>query len=566
MVSEGRVRSMGSPYPSAPVPIQRPESVIEPTVSASVAPTNYQRDVFRGKVPRWLSGSSKTEAGGTVCRELAEDGCLRASSGRGTALAINHLPPEILFAIFDFATGPPNSRTPNFGRVVSLTHVSRLWKEILLNDGRLWSNVHILGQSLHAVAIQIARCRRAPLSVFIEVPSRCIRKPSRYSHLRANIQGAAQLIQERRGQVKRLEAHMDCQAFPQQLGCEWPSLGEFVWVDTCPLASSLHEHVHVGPVNGVLPRLKDLTIESGICGWPMNIATQLTTFKLKGPVYLKPSALIDFLRRNTSLQSLELHTLDVPILSQDRREEPIELAHLTKLSVRDADCGHILALLNLSSLKRLWVSSYQGRNPWLDCGWSEPCTRLLITTLKARYCTFPDNTYKSITVEGYSGLDTQALRFTEPSPGLLCATMFRALANGSLHSVTSLSLIDNMPEGGASPPTVEICALLGHLPRVVFMRLRPSDLALGVARCLRDDSESCPELRELEVTVTGRTCKSVSELAVEMVKARAGGGAGGKMRKVVYLLPVGSQCSEEVGIRRSWDLKKAELESYLSDE
>jgi len=75
------------------------------------------------------------------------------------------------------------------------------------------------------------------------------------------------------------------------------------------------------------------------------------------------------------------------------------------------------------------------------------------------------------------------------------------------------------------------------------MHFCPSNLALEVVWRLRDDLELCPELRELEVTVTGRICKTVAEIAVEMVKARASGGDG-KVMMVGYLLPKGSRRRE----------------------
>ena len=146
-------------------------------------------------------------------RKFIEGGCLLSNSKGERARTINDFfPAEILFAIFDFATAPSRPTIPNFTRVVSLTHVSRLWREILLANGRLWSNIHIMGQPLDVVATQIARCRRAPLSIFIEAPLRSITKSSHYAFLRTNIQRAARLVQERRDQVKRLEIRMDRRA------------------------------------------------------------------------------------------------------------------------------------------------------------------------------------------------------------------------------------------------------------------------------------------------------------------------------------------------------------------
>ena len=498
------------------------------------------------------------------CRGFIWDGYLRTNSEGGMTQTINDcLPPEILFAIFEFATTPPNFMVPNITRVVLLTHVSRLWRAILLRNGRLWSNLHITGQPLDMLTTQIARCRRAPLFVFIEAPPRPIKQSPRFLELRTSVQDATRLIRERRNQVKRLEVPMGCRAFTQQLGYEWPGLVDFVWVDTCFSGSCPRGPIRLGSSNGGLLTLKNLSIERGI-EWPMNVAVQLTTFKLKGPIDLESSALADFFRRNTSLRSLDLNNLNVLRSSHGRREQPIELPSLTKLAVHNMTSRHILSLLNLPSLIRLWVTSFKGRSVWSDYDWSKLCAQLRVTTLKAEYHAPP---HKRITVEGASGLDTQSLRFVEFSPMTQSAAMLRSLANVSLASVTYVSVIDNMPEGNTSLPTAEICSLLEHLPRVRSMRFCPSDLALEVVRRLRDDLELCPELRGLEVMVTDHICETVAEILVEMVKARVSGGVRKVMRKVRYLLPKGSQRSEEVRVRRVWSRlwEKAELEKYLID-
>lgn len=373
--------------PTAP---QCQTPVVKSTVSASVVLCDRRCDVI---IPK--------SAG---CREFVGNGCWQINSGGEKAQTIDGLHPEILRAVFDFATASSNPTKDNFSQVVSLTHVSQLWRVILLNDGRIWSNIHIRGQPPDVVVTQIARCQQASLFVFVEVPPR--------RTLRANIQEVAGFIRKRRDQVKRLEAHVDCRAFSQQFGCEWPSLTELVWIDTCPVGSCLHGLIRVDPANGGLPRLRGLSVKRGL-EWPMNIAAQLTGFKLEGPVDLELSALADFFRKNASLVSVELKHLNTSASSRNGREEPIELPHLTTLWIHRMEWRRILRLPNLPSPKRLWVSSSEGRNPWSDCDWSEPCTRLMITTLRARYDTFP---HKKITIVGHSGLDTQSLRFVELSP------------------------------------------------------------------------------------------------------------------------------------------------------
>jgi hypothetical protein len=368
------------------------------------------------------------------------------------------------------------------------------------------------------------------------------------------------LIRKRRDQVERLEVHMNCRTFLQHLGCEWSNLKEFVWVDTCPVDSSPHGPTHPRPANGGLPRLKNLSVRGGF-RWPMNVAIQLTTFKLTGPINLESSDLTDFLRRNTSLESLELNNLNVSRPSKSKREEPIELLYLTKLAVRNATFGCVLSLLNLPSLKQLWVSSDGERNLWSDTDWSELCPRLAITNLEAQYFAPP---YERIEVLGSKGLDTQSLRFTEFSLQTQGYALFESLANASLSSVTSLSLINGMPEQDPSPLTNEICALIEHFPRVERLRLCPSHLALEVVLCLRDGSGLCPELRELQVTVTPMCWMSIFRAVFQVVKDR--GGTKRRLRSV-ECLPNGSEQERET-VRVKWDgsWNDRGLDRYIGDE
>jgi len=283
----------------------------------------------------------------------------------------------------------------------------------------------------------------------------------------------------------------------------------------------------------------------------LQLGNKCPKFKLTGPIRLELPTLIEFFRRNASLESLELTNLDVQIQSDCYREEPIELPHLTQLSVRNATCGCMLSLLNLPSLNRLWVYSLGGRNPWSDYDWPKLCSRLSITNLEVQYGA---SIHERITVAGSRGLDTQALRFTVFSPATQGVTLFRSFSSASLSSVTSVSLIGNIPEGSLSSSlTAAICGLLEQLPRVERIRLCLSGLAVEVTRRLSENSELCPELRELEVTVTGETCaRTIVELLAKVAMARAGDGDDGKTRRVECLHPVGSQRSGEVRTRAVW--------------
>lgn len=420
---------------------------------------------------------------------------------------------------------------------------------ILRDNGRIWSNIHIRGQDLAMLNAQITRSREAPLFVLVNVPPRHAARHPNYLDLQTNIKEAVNLILQRRDQVQRLEVRMDCQTLQQQFGCEWSNLDEIVWVDMCPPDSNVHRASYANLRPGGLSRLKILSLEKRI-NWPMNVVTQLTTFKLKGPMGIELTTLVEFLRRNLSLESLELTDVDVRRPLNSKREEPIELPHLTQLSVHKGTCGSALSLLNLPSLKRLWAFSFKDQNTWSDYDWSKLCSRLPIANLEVQY---NSSIHERIMVVGSSELGTQSLRLAEFSPTTKSAALFGSLSNAPFPSVTSVCLIKNMPEEGVSPSlTTAICRFLGQLPRVERMQLRPNGLADEVVRCLSDNSELCPELRELEVTASEMPCKRAVELVAEVVKARASYGGGRKMGRIGYLHPPGSQLGGEVKTRRMW--------------
>ena len=165
---------------------------------------------------------------------------------------------------------------------------------------------------------------------------------------------------------------------------------------------------------------------------------------------------------------------------------------------------------------------------------------------------------------GSRGLDTQSLQFTVFSPQAQAYALFEALANASLSSVTSLSLINGMPEQVPSPLTTEICALLKHLPRVERLRLCPSYLALRVVWHLRDNPGLCPELKELELSVSATYGIYIFGLVAQVAEDRSG--TERRLRRV-ECFPNGSE-QEREGLREVWDWlrKDMELDGYLGDE
>jgi hypothetical protein len=369
------------------------------------------------------------------------------------------------------------------------------------------------------LATQIQRCSGGSLRVTVRKPWSGL-KSSRYSKLMEHIQRTMKLIRRRRNQVTRLEVHLACWSFKKIVGFDWPNLEEFVWNDTCAKSS------HCGSSqDGGLPRLRDLSIRGGF-NWPLAAARHLKTLRLRETMDLELAVFARFLRRNTSLQYLDLTYVNILKTFSYRQEEPIKLPYLNELQVRinDGTCGRALALLRLPSLKRLSVISEARQGFLSHSPLSEFCSQLSITSLEGGYCV-PPRGNATITVVGSNELGTRSLCFEEfPFPGM-STTLFRSLSIPSLASVTSFSFGNEIPEGiMSSQQILAICDLLKHLSRVERMSLSPSRLAVGIVRRLRNDSELCPRLRVLGIIVTPEIRETAANLVVEMLKSRASGG------------------------------------------
>lgn len=450
-----------------------------------------------------------------------------------------------LLAIFDFAVAPvfpfrPGTR--EFRQAISLTHVSHRWRKILLDCGRIWSDIHISGQDVDILSTLIKRCKGAPLSVSINIP-RAFAKRSRRQKFWSDLGGAANLIQEHRNQVTRLEHRLGRHSFRRLLGFEWPNLEEFDWIDDGPLDSSIHQVDY----DGELPRLRNLSISlNGGFNWPMTVAKHLTTLSLKGrgPMDLELAVFTEFLRKNTSLESLTLTNLK--IRGSPSREKPIGLPHLNELSVHRTTCGDVLDLLDLPSLKRLQASFPTGQSFWSDSHLSKFYGRLSITSLNAKY--FTHRRGNEIRVVGSNGSDTESLYLKELSRTKMDTALSRSMSSPWLSSITSFSFIEKMPEEVISFSQISaICGLLRHLSRVECMHLCPSELAIEVVRRLWGDPELCPRLKELGIMVTDKTRKTALDLAGEMLKARAGGGDGWEMMEI--------DCPYQTGFQRAFRLR-----------
>lgn len=437
---------------------------------------------------------------------------------RNHARPIGCLPPELLLIIFELVATPPGyDSTPTLGDVISLTHVCRYWRSILLNRNGVWSDIHLRGQDPGLVAQQLERCGGAALSVNVHLQSRMFRRDN--THLLTNIRAALTGIRLHRDQIRRLVVHIAfCQAFQQYFNFDLPNLEELVWKDFCMQDTITHNSNPPDPERKRSPRLRYLSVKNTL-HLPAEFTSGLTTFKLEGYMTITPEKLTAFLQRNPALESLELVNLHVPyrLLPQN----PVELDHLTKLSIRNVEHGHIFPYVTLPALKNLEIGPFEQHPPhWVTSVWFGLQVPSGIAALAITYHG-SEGSRKKISVVGSGRTPEQSLILAEHSIGGRLTPVLDALANASLALVTTLRFNEEGTNFEDQVSSILILALLRSLPSLRRVDLGWSHMTSRVIGCLNDHRGLCPELKDLRVKVTMQSCSSVFKSVQKLVLSRA---------------------------------------------
>jgi hypothetical protein len=464
---------------------------------------------------------------------------------RNHARPIGRLPPELLSMIFELVATPPEyDSTPTLRDVISLTHVCRYWRAILLNHNGAWSDIHLRGQNPGFVTQQLERCGDAALSVNVHLQFWMFRREN--TRLLNNIREALTDVRLHRNQVRRLAVHIACcQAFHQYFNFDFPNLEELVWEDLCMQHATTHNSNPPDPEHNRLPKLRHLSVKKTFF-WPVEFTSGLTSFKLEGYMTVPPEKLTGFLRRNPALESLELINLHVPY--HFLPDEPIELDHLTKLSLRNVEHGHIFPYIALPALKSLDIGPFEQPPRWVGSVWFGLQVPSGITALTITYHG-ADGDQDKISVVGLCRTSTQSLSLAERSVGRRLTRVFDALANASLDLVTTLRFDE---EGGALEGPVSsdsILALLRSLSQLRRVDLGWGHLTNTIVACLSDHRRLCPDLKDLGVKVTIQSCSSIFKSVQKLVRSRAD--AEQWLSKVECIVPEADGDAETT--RQMWD-------------
>ena len=479
---------------------------------------------------------------------------------RNHARPIGCLPPELLSIIFELVATPPEyDSTPTLRDVISLTHVCRYWRTILLNHNGVWSDIHLKGQDPGLVTQQLERSGDAALSVTVHLQFWMFRREN--TRLLNNLRGALTDVRLRRDQVRRLVVRIACcQAFHQYFNFDLPNLEELVWEDLCMQHASTHNSNPPDPEYNRLPRLRHLSVKKTL-SWPVEFTSGLSTFKLEGHMTITPEKLINFLRRNPTLESLELVNLHVPY--EFLPERSVELDHLTKLSIRNVEHGHIFPYVALPALEDLEIGPFEQPPPrWVNSVWF--CLQVPpgITALTITYHGSEGDQNK-ISAIGFDKTSRRLLTLEEHSVGRRVAPVLDALANASLVLVTTLCFNEEGTDFEDQVSSTPILALLRSLPLLRQVDLGWGHLTSKVITCLDEHRQLCLELKDLRVKVTRQSCSSVFKSVQKLVLSRAD--AEQWLSKVECI--VSESDGDAEATRRSWEslFQSSDLASSLRD-
>lgn len=433
---------------------------------------------------------------------------------------INRLPQNVLAAIFAFTAAPPvhNPTGSTTRGIVSLARVCRHWRDTILHQSELWSDVHLKGQKPEYVAQQIARCRGASLKVHLHLPH-WVFLPEERTILQ-NLTGAMSLIADHRNQVRRLTIRIaGCRVFHDHFNLDFPNLEELIWDDLCVENSPSHDANPADRSKRQLPNLRYLSVKKSL-DWPMKFATGLTRFKLEGPMVVPVTAFTDFLRQNQSLEHLELVNVSIPFVVS--RTRPIILNRLATFLTHNVENGHILSHITFPKIRSIELAPVDPPREWYPTVWSGLRLPSNVDTISLHYNrTIGTGSSMEISIVGINRPRTQSFNLIERTAGARFTTLFCALNEVPLGSVTALCFNGDQ---GREPQTWPLPspngALLENLPHLTRIYVCWTCVVEDVVQCLTDSPRTCPELEILRVKVTPGTCDRVFGLVLALAKRR----------------------------------------------
>jgi len=171
----------------------------------------------------------------------------------------------------------PKASAPVISEIVSLAQVCRYqWRHVTIRTLVRRSNVHLRDQNLKSVAQQVARCRGAPVRVYLHL-HHWFPPPPENRTLIQNLTGAMSLIRPPKSGTKFDRPHRRLSRVPWLLHPRFPNLGELIWDDLCVGNSHLttpHRRPWPRSDQNVSCRTWGLSPSRSL-GWPINFAAGL---------------------------------------------------------------------------------------------------------------------------------------------------------------------------------------------------------------------------------------------------------------------------------------------------
>ena len=283
--------------------------------------------------------------------------------------------------------------------------------------------------------------------------------------------------------------------------------------------SSSHDSTPADRLKLQLPNLRYLSVKKSL-DWPMKFATGLARFKLEGPMVASVATLTDFLRRNQSLEHLELVNVTIPFSLS--RTQPIALNRLVAFLTHNVENGNILSHVTLPRIQTIELAPVLPPREWFPTVWSDLQLPSNVDTVSLHYNhAIGAGSSMEISIIGVNKRRTQSFNLSERTAGAQFTTLFGALTEVSLDSVTSLCFDGDQ---GREPQTWPLPspngALLGNLPHLTSIYVYWNCVVEDIIQCLIDSPRTCPELKDVRVKVTLDTCDRVFGLVLALAKRR----------------------------------------------
>ncbi|KDQ13975.1 hypothetical protein BOTBODRAFT_33093 [Botryobasidium botryosum FD-172 SS1] len=446
----------------------------------------------------------------------ASTGDTSAISRQNQALPIYRLPNEIISYIFELANETdPDSISPHPLRLYtrwSISHVSRLWRQVALHMPRLWSI--IVSTDCHVVEVCVIRSKDAPLDISLPNYDPSARRSMLFPspHV-ARFKSCMEILAPHIGRWQSLEfGDVSIEEFMPYLDAAAPQL------ETLALSLSDYDpdqDLLLGDVllPGNFPRVRELFLINAHIPLASPIYAGLTYLRLHD-INFDTSSMDDLhsaINACPNLESLDLDRVIVRLPSSLSPSNPalsLELPKLSSLGLIDLQTfvtRDILASIRPSpSLELSTFNSLEGNDNLcniLPVG--THLSRTMPSLSRIKHLTFlfgvEHDGVASFDLSGREDMGPNIMDFSciSPNPGFLASSLFQVIGQQlDLSHLISLTLIGLT---NALFSVDSFTNMLKHLPTIHRLEFKHCSTSFIEILCVTPTRSVCPMLSTLSI-------------------------------------------------------------------